>query len=1264
MGSVFFPENDAERIRKGKTLFTGALLLADISGFTEITETLSKGGRTGVEELTSLLNRSFDTMLNTVDRHGGSVLTFSGDSILVRFDRPESAETAAAELLDGMEGFRRVIILGRRFSITLKVVVGKGSWNQFIAGGEGRAHIILAGGLVNELALREDSASPGELVVFSGRSAPLDRSFPSPETGPYSFISPGSERIFGEHRPVTPVFIKLGWGSRGSLDPQSFQHIYLEIHEVVEKHGGHLHHIDCMVPSGVGFLALFGAPVSRGPDPLNAVSAALEIFRRGDLPENLTMACGIDTGYAFAGMTGNDGRKEYTVIGDPVNTAARLAGHSAPGEITVSSRTAANTAGAIAYGKPFEARLRGKSAALTAFNAMGILRNTSSSPFVGRQTELSYLLDAVGNGKGPVVIFGNAGVGKTALLEELEKELEKLDFRVFRGGGSRGDVSSGIMSSLLRNICRIGEGDPPEEALNKLFRTVESASDPGLTRRRVFLGNMLLDLRIDDPDFEGLSPELKSENLLDGLILLLGSLGGGTCVFIEDLHCAHEEEAAILARVMKGAGRSGGPQFIISTRPEGVKNLPEAADYTPMPLEGLSPGDSTRLLHEYSDGHPLGKEISEVLTEKADGNPFFLVQFLMYLRENGLISVRNGVWEKTSEESLTGLPESVFSMIMARIDALSEATRDSLKVASVVGMRFTEPVLEKIENRAVHSDLNESRGAGLTRLHSFTELEHIFSHMLIRDVAYDSILTERRRRLHREIGTILEESGGGSPGFLAGHFTEGQLWDKALEYSLKAGKAAGEQFRNLEALDHLSRGAAIIREHLPEMRDALAECLFQSGGIHDRLGNYAESSSCYREAVARSRNTVLTLNGLMALANILFNTGVTDEGLELVDEVERVIGQSRDDHFDVQLQVAAYRAWTHCIQGNIEAAEKEALRAVELGELITGIKAVEKAGRMGHALNTLATVHWAKCQFTRARELYERAIEIALENGMKREAAATWGNIALTLEKQGSFQEAMDATDRKLSIAEEIGEKFLILSAHGELGLICATLGRFEEAVHHMEMQKDIAEKIGVPHDHLLALNHLASVRITQGDLNGAEELISEAFRLLNSFSIERERAHTVFIAGKIAFSRGSTAEALEMFHEAMELAGKMQASSLAHHILMEKADLYLQEEDLEPAEKAAEEASSISADTGEPLAEASSRLLRAKVLCLRGDPSRAYREADSAISAFEGLGTRYCLAEALLWKAGKLGDAGAMERARRLFQEMNLPLRAAECQV
>ncbi len=215
-----------------------------------------------------------------------------------------------------------------------------------------------------------------------------------------------------------------------------------------------------------------------------------------------------------------------------------------------------------------------------------------------------------------------------------------------------------------------------------------------------------------------------------------------------------------------------------------------------------------------------------------------------------------------------------------------------------------------------------------------------------------------------------------------------------------------------------------------------------------------------------------------------------------------------------------------------------------------------------------------------------------------------------------------------------------------------------------MEMHKDLAEIIGVPHDHLLALNHLAMVRLTQGDLIGAENLTTEAFNLLNRFSIERERAHTLFVAGKTAFEKGALQEALAIFEEAHELATKIRSATLAHNILLEKGELHLEQGELELARKAMEEAHSISKNTGEPLAAASSRLLRAKVLQGEGKLARAIHEANSAIDSFEDLGTRHCLAEALRWKGEKFTDTAEMERARRLFMEMDLPRRADECRL
>lgn len=1259
MDTSFFPEEDTNLIRAGTTVFSGALLMADISGFTEITETLTLGGREGVEELTSLLNRCFHRMLETVSRFEGSVITFSGDSILVRFRDPEAGKSCAAELIRGMREFRRVIILDGRFSIDAKAVVGTGSWNQYIVGSRRRAHVLVSGGLVREIAEREKNALPGEVIVFDSSSeAPLEDYAP-PETDSSSFLSPGSKRLSGEHRPVTPVFITVRLKKEVTWSINAFQQLFLRIQGIVERHGGHLHHLDDMVAQGTRLMALFGAPVSEGRDTLNGVLAALEMMEMDTGP--FILGCGADSGYAFSGTIGDETRKQYTVIGDPVNTAARLAEAGEPRTVLVSSSVVAKTSAGIRYGKPVDVSLKGKKGVREAFKAAGRLSGVPAEPFVGRETELAALVEICLGGKGPVLLTGSAGVGKSSLLGALARELASRGKAVFRGISGVQQSGNSILSSLLMSVCGIQPGMSETEKTRKYDDLLASTGNPQLIRRRVFPGNMILRLGLEDEDFRKLPPKLRSENLLDALVMLFSSLNAS--IIIEDVHRADAEELGFLFSVMEGTVERSSTAFILSTRPEGEEKVPLEKVPVRMPLDGLSQDESSDLLTEHLGGLPMEGRIREALNEKARGNPFFLVQFLLYLREKGLIAVRNGMWVITGDGNFHELPESVFSMIMARIDTLEEKTRESLKVASVVGMRFSESILSSVVRRNVHSEMSESMKAGLTFINSYIELEHIFSHMLIRDVAYDSLLTDRRRELHREIGSILEEKTGGDPGtsaFLAMHFLKGEVWDSAVEYSMKAGDLAYEEYRNREGLMHFRTASEILEKHLPHRRDLLALCLNKEGNILDRTGDFEGAKEAFRRTVAISRDSAITQRSLMSIADIHFNQGNLEEAEEIVEEVERLVAQSPDDHSDTMIQVSAFKAWSLCISGKIEEAEKHALRAVELGEGLTGFSDYEKARKLGHALNTLATVHWANSDFSKARELYERAIEIALENGLKREAAVTWGNIGLTLEKQGCYEDAVESIQKQLKTSTEIGEKFLILSSHGDLGMTYAAMGDFSKALHHASMQLELAESMKVAHDQLLALNHLATVNITLGNFSSAEGYMERAHRILDETCIEREMAHTLFTSGKLAQVKGDLDRASEEFQKALDLAEKVQGLSLQHLILLEAAEVQLAKGDHEKAGEAVDRSIKIAERTEMESSMACSRLMRGRILERTGKKVSAENEYRESMAVFERIGTRYYLARAL-YSLGTLlrGSREADEylnRASDLFDQMDVP--------
>lgn len=203
MHDPFFPVKDVELIRNGQGVFHGSLLLADISGFTALTELLAEAGKHGTEELTTLLNNYFDRMLTIVEKYHGSVITFSGDSLLVRFNMEEEALKCAGQMLEAMDYFSDMTLLGNKFTLKAKVVVGDGQWNQYIIGDNQQAHILLSGGLIRELALRESKASADALIHFKSSLKASSIPVPPPLVKNEAFISTGSKRIFGEHRSVT-----------------------------------------------------------------------------------------------------------------------------------------------------------------------------------------------------------------------------------------------------------------------------------------------------------------------------------------------------------------------------------------------------------------------------------------------------------------------------------------------------------------------------------------------------------------------------------------------------------------------------------------------------------------------------------------------------------------------------------------------------------------------------------------------------------------------------------------------------------------------------------------------------------------------------------------------------------------------------------------------------------------------------------------------------------------------------------------------------
>ncbi len=1257
-----------------KYIYSGSLLLADISGFTELTEKLALQGKKGTEDLTEILNRYFCAMYEIVRKHGGIVISSAGDSILVRFPPGKSPEICADQMMREMENFENLKSSPDISSFSIKIILGYGSWAEFIIGNRETAHIFLSGMLIEKLARAEDAAEKDEIrIIHSDIPVSLD-DYNSPDLPDSSFYLPGTADLHGEHRSITSIFVNLEGYDKNSPPHRRIRKLYLKILDIVRKYNGIIQMIDNVLVGGSRIFLLFGAPVSYGNDLIHAVGASLEISCLLSAEDSLQIKAGIDEGFAFAGVIGDERNRQYTVIGDVVNTAARLADSAAPGEIIVSERVYRMSRNHFEYRVLDSIPLKGKKGLIKRFSPI-VKRNSIKDRyrFVGRKKELSRILSAISGKKSIIEIEGDAGVGKTSLLIKLIEQLEDAGYYVLYGASPEHGETNGLFASLIGNMSGMFDYDSldirKEKLLNLLLKLDNSAGN--LLEREVFFGKMLFSLNYPDSDYDTLPPKLRRENLLDGICEVFRSHKKPLCVILEDIHQASDEDIEAIEYITRQLHADEKTIFVLSKRLEGRKPFLEDDSHVErMLLEGLENEASNELMIEILGGKPLEKDIEILVRDRANGNPFYLMQFLLYLIEENLLSNKNGVWVRTELYSDDKLPGNIFSMIMARVDRLEVQAKESLMIGSVAGVRFEEEIVRMVLKREVHGNLMDCTEAGLTFQSELKDLEFVFSHTLIRDVSYDSILRKRRKEIHGTIGSILEDLHRGKLesicSVLAYHFLTAEKWDKALEYSVMAGEKAWSEYRNLNAIRFFLDGVSIIENHMENNHDRLTNCFNYLGKIHDRLGNYDRALEYYNRALNSSDNLKLTGEISLSIADIFYTRGEIDRSFKLLDTLEDKLSRNTDGNDVLSMRIECFRAWTFCVVGKIDLAMKRAQKGIELAENLTDCEKIECSRLRGFSYNTIATVYWAEDNYMKAKEYYLRALNIALSNNMKREIAVTYGNIGLISDKLGDFAEAINSFKKQLSFSRIIGDKLLILSSQGAISSVYSTMGLFGEALESSMQHRQLAEELPSLQDLLTAHNQIGMLHLVMGKSEIARALGNKGLGYLKTSSYEREEALLLLLLALVSTEEEDMDTAESRIAEAEKLARKVQSKTLLYSVLVSRADLLLRTGKSAGFRELIEEAENLVSEMGTATGMAKIHHLYGKWYFSVGEPENGSLELDKAAEISKMYGMKPALADTLKTHCALLDmnnspvekQNSMMMRVRELEKEMGISVR------
>ncbi len=900
---------------------SAAVLLADISGFTPLAERMALLGPRGAEKLTERLNDYFGRLIEVVTAHGGEVVGFAGDALLALWaaEAPSSDGLSRAVVRAGQCGLavqEALASFAADADAPLTLVTGMSAGEvtlMFLGGTGGRWELLVAGSPLAQMAEASREAEAGEIVLSAeawaqvaerckgmprgGRCVRLEAvlepievvavSPPSElraDAGVAAFVPPavkermaaGQTEWLSELRRVTVLFVSLpdpaGQGT-GAL--HRTQQVFLSVQEVVERHEGTINKL-AVDDKGLFMLAVFGLPpLAHTDDAARGVRAAMAL-RRELVELGVNTGIGIATGRVFCGVVGSPIRREYTVIGDTVNLAARLMQLSGGG-ILCDATTTESAAAQVDFEEKLPLRVKGKREPVAVFApTSGAARVAQRAPLVGRHKELEVLsscLDALRAGTPcAVMLEGGTGAGKTRLLMELSRMASEAGVPCLEGAAD--SVVRGAPYHAWRPVVEKQLGLNRLESADRKARRMHV--EHLLAGDALFesLGPLLSDLveldLADNPLTAAMSGEVRAHNTQDLLVHLLSkplgqsAAGSVRVIILDDVQWLDSASWALLRQVRKA---SAPLLVVVAARPSGELEMTDWDAFKSMPgvcfvpLLPLTSEETADLIRQRL-GRTASEDVVRLVHERAEGNPFFTEELALTLLEAGATEVRDGMLHLApAAGDRLAIPDTVQGTVLARLDRLDPRQQLIVKVASVIGRTFAYNLLSEVypvatDRPRLTQKLSELETVDLLfRQSQEPELVYLHRHETIREVAYGLLLYEQRRRLHRAVAEAIEAGGGESlaPYYprLAYHWARAEVVDKTLFYLEKAGerallegayREAADCFR--EALSLVAGGGATAE---PRQR---AHWLRLLGEAHLGLGDLPASRASLEQSVA------------------------------------------------------------------------------------------------------------------------------------------------------------------------------------------------------------------------------------------------------------------------------------------------------------------------------------------------------------------------------------------------------------------------------
>jgi len=1001
----------------------------------------------------------------------------------------------------------------------------------------------------------------------------------------------------------------------------------------------------------------------------------------------------VTTGRVFAGPVGSETRREYTVMGNSVNLAARLMGVAGAGQIRCDYDTYHGARDRLAFELLPSIRVKGKAGLIRVYNPTGEIHageEKTRGALVGRRTEVDRLeacLEDIRAGHSHILIIeGEAGIGKSRLVEELVRLTREHGVAGLMGMGRSVEQHTPYRAwrDIFNSYFDLDETDDPAERRRQVQVHVRDvASD--LVERLPLL-NDVLNLGLPENELTAsLDTHLRHESLVSLLLALLHAwaVERPLVLVLEDAHWLDSLSWDLTVQVARALTIARVPLLLVvvmrplegehvRVEPQALASMDQAES---MLLAYLSPEETLTLAATrlgVSEGG-LPQTVAELVRTRSGGNPFFAEELIYALRDEGLVAIETErgktrcVVRGDLDQTAQTLPDTIQGIVLSRIDRLPPEEQLTLKVAAVIGRTFAYPTLHdalgehmEVSHRLLKAYLDDLANLDLTPLEApEPELTYIFKHIITQEVAYETLLFAQRRQLHRTVARWYErvfsdEAEGTTkepPRFppygkertesslapyyplLVYHWHQAGAEEQERRYAILAGKWAAAQFANVEAAGYLSRALELTPEDDLTTRYDL---LLAREAVNNLRGE--------REAQAQD---------LVTLVNM------AQEG--------------DDDHIGAQvaLRLANYQEVTSDYPAALVAVQRAVKLAARVHDLATEIECHITWGK----------VLWRQGDYEAARAPLKRALALARnadpatsrssglgvkgsgirDRRSEAQSLHSLGNVYLS---QGDYAAAEEHYQEALNIRRAEGHRQGEADSLSVLGVIHDELGDYSAARDYYEQALTIYHATGDRRGQTMALSNLGVVYCDMGDYEAARENHQQALELRRTIGDRWGEAVSLVNLGLVYQGLGDHEAAREHCRQALAIQREIgdrrgQGYSLTYlGRALESLEAY------DAAAEAYDAAMQLRRELGQHSLAIDDLAGLARVTLAQGDSNRAQRHVTEILAWIESNGSegieyplQVCLSCYRVLSTAGQEDSSAAEKAHAILSKAHSAL-------